>query len=462
MKVLFVQNFCFEYIGVSYLSAALKAKGMATDVLIEKKPSKVIDYVRSHKPDVVAMPVITGYEAFYRRVCALAREVSKHLVMVVGGPHVTFFPEFVRSPGVTFGVKGEADTAFPHALAHLDALEDLPNIITADKPHCELAPLVADLDQLPVPDRDLYLDRYPFLSAMPNKHFVTGRGCPFGCAFCFNVSLKEMYKGKGPFVRRLSPRRVIEEITQVRKQHALSAVRFDDDVFVLHKQWLRDFLPLYARRVGLPFSCLIRAGYVDDDLAALLKESGCRFVQFGVESGDPRLRNEVLQKGVADKDIVHTAAVLHRQGLAFGTFNMLNIPGETLRQGYATLALNQRIATDLPWCSVIQPYPNTRLGDYAVAHGFMDAEKERIQGSYFNRGPMWNRDSRKLQRLQKLFFLACKLNWSYKTVAFLVSLPLDVFFRLVFFLTFGFRYMKTYRLNLWQLIKLGLKTRGNF
>lgn len=50
---------------------------------------------------------------------------------------------------------------------------------------------------------------------------------------------------------------------------------FIDDIFGLDFEWLKDFLRLYRQRVGLEFSCMVRADVVrkHKDYAKLLKDS---------------------------------------------------------------------------------------------------------------------------------------------------------------------------------------------
>lgn len=463
MKVLFIQRLFFEYTGVSYLSASLKKNGFSTDLIIEKSINKIKNYISASRPDVVAMSIISGYEGFYGNTAKAIREISRDIVLVAGGPHITFFPGFLKNSEFNFGMMGEVDTLLPVALQNMESLEKVPNVVIDGQAVSCIDSLEEDLDTLPFPDRDLYLKKYPLLGNIPNKHFVTGRGCPYECSFCFNVSLKNIYRGKGRFVRRLSPERVISEIEYIRKHYPLKAVRFDDDVFTLDSRWLCEFLPLYKERINLPYSCLIRANNFSDDTGRLLKDTSCHFVQFGIESANDRLRKEVLNKKIEKKHIIDASLILKKYRIKFGTFNMLNIPTETFDQGFETIELNRFIHTSLPWCSVIQPYPGTGLAEYARSIGLLDDKGlEGIQGSYFNRGLLWNRDSKRLIRMQKLFFFLCKIKLSRRITRFLVSLPLSFVYNAVFFATFGYRYLKTYRIGLKYLIILGIKTRGDF
>ncbi len=72
--------------------------------------------------------------------------------------------------------------------------------------------LIHNLDKLPFVDRELYYKKYPYLAKLPVKKFLTMRGCPHKCTFCYNSTLMKMTKDKGQYLRQRSPDNVLEEI----------------------------------------------------------------------------------------------------------------------------------------------------------------------------------------------------------------------------------------------------------
>ncbi len=98
-----------------------------------------------------------------------------------------------------------------------------------------MRPYVEDLDSLPFPDRALVYERDPIAARGKIKHFLTGRGCPYNCTYCFNHALSEIYRGKGQRFRQRSVDNVIEEVRWVRDHYPLEFVVFVDDTFVLSK-----------------------------------------------------------------------------------------------------------------------------------------------------------------------------------------------------------------------------------
>ena len=469
-RVAFLQNFWFEFLGPMYIASTLKKEGHEVELFIGRDAQDLVDKCRDFKPDVAAFSVSSGSQQFaYEVGAAFQQEFGARTIM--GGPHPTFFPDAVKPAGMDAICKGEGEYAmldFVNAVAGGDDLRDIPNLWVKHNGEVhknDLRPLVADLNTLPSPDRSLYYDRYEFLRTSPNKHFITARGCPYDCTFCSNKGFNDMYEGKGEVMRRPSVDRIIGDIIDVRDRYGIHTVRFDDDVFTIEKRFIREFLPRYGDEVKRPFTCLVRADHTDEEMARLLSDAGCHMVYFGVESGDEKLREDVLKKGVTDDQIIEAARLLHKHKIKIGTFNMLGIPGETLETAYKTVAINQTIRTDYPWCSVLQPYPDTDVERYAKSKGYLeqDACPDDFGSSYFNRSIIANNeDGIALENLHKFFFLAVKFPTLWPLIRKLIKLPPNPVFNTVFRVTYGYRYVRTYQISVPRLVHTAWKLRGQF
>jgi radical SAM superfamily enzyme YgiQ (UPF0313 family) len=379
-RVLFLQRDGYEAFGPMYLSSALKARGHQADVVVQSEEGRgFLDAVLAARPDVVAFSIMSGLHEW---AASTAREVKARLPVpvIAGGTHCTFFPEFLGEPGIDAICRGEAEDALPDFLDSLASGRDgsdvpgfqvkTPSGVVAN----DLYPLRSNLDDIPPPDRSLYSERYPGLTSARGAEVMAARGCPYSCSFCYNKLIRQMYKGKGTYLRRHSPGRLLEEIADLASRRAgrLGYLSFVDDLFVQDRAWLEEFLDLYRARVGLPFMCSVRVNLVDEALVDILARSGCRMVSFGVESGDDQLRNEVLAKKVSREQITRTARLLADKGIRFSTFNMFNLPGETLEKARQTLRLNQSLgALNYPWSGLLQPYRGTGVYDLALSAGLI-------------------------------------------------------------------------------------------
>ncbi|MGD9405872.1 MAG: cobalamin B12-binding domain-containing protein, partial [Anaerolineae bacterium] len=210
MRVLFIaQQTDYEPQGIMHLSSALKAAGHEVDLAVATHQDPVAA-AREFQPDVAAYSVITGSQRYYIDVNNRVKREVEGVFSVFGGPHPTFFPEMVEEEGVDGICRGEGE----------DAMVELVNALAAGGPEAVLGianwsfkrngdsvdagiinnpvrPYVGDLDGLPFPDRALVYERDAISARSKIKHFLTGRGCPYNCTYCFNHALSELYRGKG-------------------------------------------------------------------------------------------------------------------------------------------------------------------------------------------------------------------------------------------------------------------------
>jgi anaerobic magnesium-protoporphyrin IX monomethyl ester cyclase len=468
-SVIFLQNLWFEFMGPMYLSASLKSHGHDCRLLIGDSYNDFNARISATPPDIVAFSVMTGMHTWAADTARMIKKAHPGCLILLGGPHPTFFPEIIEESGIDIICRGEGECALQDLACALDsggAICNIPNLWVKQADGSiiknDVRPLLQDLDSLPNPDRTLY-SHYHDLSDSSVKVVMSSRGCPFDCTFCFNHQMAELYRDKGRYVRHRSPESVIGEIEQLKRDFQAERIYFADDTFALDRRWLTEFLPKYGSAVGLPFHCLIRINQVDEDIARLMRENGCETVFFGIESGDETIRNEVLKKAITDREIRDGAALLKRNGITFRTYNIVGFPGETFDQALKTVRLNIEIGTDFPWCSIFMPYPGTRLAEYAKDAGFCstDLTVDTFQSSFFITSILNNPDRNRLVNLHKFFQTVVLFPALLPLVMLLVRLPANPLFRLWFGLIYFLIYIRSEGRGLVTTFKTALRN-GNF
>jgi radical SAM superfamily enzyme YgiQ (UPF0313 family) len=467
-RIAFVQNLLFEYLGLMYLSSLLKSNGHECEMFIKlgSDESLARDIIR-YSPHIVAFPCLTGSHRWCLSLAKILKQKNPKLITLFGGPHPTFYPGIINELEVDVICRGEGENAMLDLAASIDKKEN--HSLTANLwvknsdavTQNEVRPLIPDLDRMPFPDRELYYRKYPFLN-ISRKSFLTSRGCPYKCSFCFNHILQKIYQDKGVYLRRRAVKNVIEEISEVKRTYGLRTVYFQDDTFILDRDWVMAFLEAYGKEINLPFICLIRADLTDEKLIVTLKEAGCVKVYFGVESGDQEMRNTLLQKNITDEMIIRTAAWLKKYRIRFRTYNMIGLPGETLEQAFKTVALNARIKTDYPWCSIYQPYPETELGTYALRQGLLDVSQDKILPSFFKDSILRSSWKKELVNLQKLFFYAVKFPRMENLIRRAIRLPPNFLFDLLFLCGNAYAYAGSEQLRLNEFFLFGFYNLKNF
>ena len=468
-KIVFLQNLWFKFLGPMYISAALKNAGHDCELFIGNDASDFLPLLKEHKPAIIAFSVMTGMHAWVLETAARLKKELRCLI-VLGGPHPTFFPEVIENQGIDIICRGEGEAAMVELADALSASRDFSSICNlwvkdADKQiiRNDVRPLLQDLDTLAFTDQKLY-SRYPALQDEPVHVMISSRGCPFNCSFCFNHQMAELYRGKGRYVRHRSVTCVLDEIAEVTATGAIDRIYFADDTFSLDKTWLKDFLPAYGRRFRIPFHCLVRINQIDNELAGLLRENGCETVFFGIESGDEAIRNGMINKVISDEDILRGAAILKKHGITFRTYNILGFPGETFEQAMKTVSINIAIGTDFPWCSLFMPYPGTRLADYALQQGYLSGEltPDTMATSFHITSMLENPDRNRLINLHKFFQTAVLFPSLVPLIKQLVKIPPNSLFQLWFGFVYFFLYVGSEGRGWAWAIRSALKNRQFF
>ncbi|MFC2029262.1 B12-binding domain-containing radical SAM protein [Chloroflexota bacterium] len=403
MRVLFIaQQIDYEPQGTMHLSSVLKEAGHQVELAVGSHHDPVA-IARDFQPDVAAYSVITGSQLYYLDVNRRIKAELSKVFSVFGGPHPTFFPEMATEDGVDGICRGEGEGAMldllhalgeggPTAALEVDNWSFQRNGDVISNP---VRPYIEDLDSLPFPDRALVYERDPMAARGKIKHFISGRGCPYNCTYCFNHALSEIYSGKGRRFRQRSVDHVIEEILWVRDRYPLEFVVFVDDAFVLSPEWLAELAEKYPARVGLPFFCNTRANLVTAEQVRMLKTAGCHCASFAIESGSDRLRNGLLKRRLSREQILEAARLLHEGGLHFTTTNMIGLPTSTLEDDFETLDLNVQVQPAYAHVSIFQPYPRTELGEFTREQGLMVGTFDDIGEVYWDHSVLNFDDSHK-------------------------------------------------------------------
>lgn len=418
VDILFVQNYYEHMGGIMLLSAVLKKHGYTTDVTLGTKEA-IVDTVLAIRPKVIGFYCTTGVHHKYLAVAAITKKkLGDQILTLFGGPHPTFVPDVIKEEGVDIICRGEGEYALLELMQALSAGRDYTNIqnLFVKKNGTihenDVRPL-CDINKLPFPDREIYKQVRPVYH-LKRQEVMIGRGCPFSCTFCSTHAYRDLYQDKGDYVRFRSVEMVMAELMDIQQRYRPTCFSFHDDTLV-HKgrmHYCRKFFESYKKSINLPFSALIRADLVTEDLLKLLKDSGCYFLSFGIESGNETLRNKLLKKHLSDQDILQCSKYLHQYRIPFATFNMVGLPGETVREVWDTIELNIKAKPSWAWFSVYQTLPRTELAQYAVDKAYVQNLDVALSDSTFHENSHIlrnNPDGRKILRLKNMANLVIKM-----------------------------------------------------
>jgi radical SAM superfamily enzyme YgiQ (UPF0313 family) len=413
MRVLVIEEFLpQEMLGIMYLSRAIKDAGHEARCLFI--PDKDwVQKVQEYAPDVVAYTATTGMHQYFAEINRKVKEVLPDAVSVMGGPHVTFVPDFVETDGLDAVCRGEGELAIVDLLNRLSegrSINDCENFWVKDRQTGEIhknpnRPLVANLEDLGFPDRDIIYEAGAIYRNTDRKVFVTQRGCPMPCTFCFHHAMKKKVYGarNSEYVRTRSVSHVIDEINAVRKKYNLKFVHFLDDIFNLRNDWLDEFCERYPKEVGLPFDVILMANMTTEDQIAKLRKAGCVYARIAFEAASDYVRNAVFKKHTTRQQLTDAAGWIKKHDIRLGSLNMLGGPGGTIEDEFDTVRLNIECKVDHPLVSLMQPYPEFDINDMTKEMGYSIAGYDDFPVKFNRTTSILFENKTEIENLHKLF-----------------------------------------------------------
>ncbi len=196
---------------------------------------------------------------------------------------------------------------------------------------------------------------------------------------------------------------------------------------------------------------------MDEEVIKILKDSGCHTLSFGIETGNERLRNELLNKRITNTHILEIGHLLKKYKLKFMTFNMIGLPNETIENALETIELNIKIGTEYPRCSILTPYPGTK-----IAGRFRDKMKiNDIYSTYQQSEISFDvPQPKELINLHYFFQTAVIFPYLFRLIKKLITFPPNILFRLWWAIVYFFVFVRSETRGLIQTSLFALKTIG--
>lgn len=457
MKIAFIQEQAYEKLGVHQLLACLKKTDVGANLFIKELEPDFYDKVIGFQPDFILYSLFIGEESFMLKSFSKLKQRLPKTKTIVGGPFTLVFPEIIKKKQVDFIIRGDGEYSlllFLESYKKRKSLKNIPGICFVEDNAVLFmnnnVELISDLKKLPAPDRDLYY-KYEELRKSETKIFITSRGCPYNCTYCYNAELKKFFKHS--YWRLRDPEAVFQEIEYVRDKYGLKWVHFQDGTFNSNIEWLKFFLKEYKKRKLPPFLCNCRPENITEELMSLMKDAGCNRITFGIQSGNQMIRQKIAGRTMSDKQIKTAFKLCRKYNIRTGADIIFGWPGETLNQAMDTIHLCRRIKANTYHSNVLIPYPGLQITREAVKKGYLNHEPslEEISNLNSNKSLIQQDNIKFLVNMDKLFYYMIKMPWLKPLFKLLLRLPPNRFFKLLknlHLLKRSFKYDSTPRIKL--------------
>ncbi|MCK4335197.1 MAG: radical SAM protein [Candidatus Aenigmarchaeota archaeon] len=353
--------YIYPPIGLAYIASALR-DFLGVDVKILDAQVDDFDIEMTNEFDLVVINTSTPTINNDIRLSQKIKELSKTRVVFIGLHSAYFHEELIEF--CDFVVRGEPDAVLVDLVGCLEKGQDIKGVrgITwkdkNNKIHVnEDGKPVENLDSLPFQAIDLLSKKYFDIIAKrkPIAFTITSRSCPFQCKFCSAGFYSKKYRYR-------SAKHVFEEVKFL-VDRGFKDLTFFDDSFTVNKKRVIEICNLIQKeRLDFAWRCLSRVDTVDKEMLRKMGDSGCYQIQFGVESGDPRMLN-LMKKGTTPRQVKEAFKLCDDLKIETVGFFMLGYPGETQESIKNTVRLANEIKPDFVSFNLFTPLPGSEIFD---------------------------------------------------------------------------------------------------
>jgi len=172
----------------------------------------------------------------------------------------------------------------------------------------------------------------------------------------------------GRKVRRRSVEGILKEIKYAIDVYGAHTIDFADEIFLFNIDYTKEILNALidtSLNKKIKWTGLTRANFVNEDIIALAKRSGCIRLDMGIESGDDQILKDI-GKSTTVEEVQQAVTIIKNLGIKLVTYYILGHPNETRESVYNTYKLAVKVNSDLIAVGLMVPYPGTKVYEYAL------------------------------------------------------------------------------------------------
>lgn len=335
-------------LSLSSLAHYLKKKGIKSSIIdcdsMDIAPDKFEKILVESRPDIVGFTSTTFGRFSTIDAIKKTKLLLPDAMTIVGGWH---FPNIAEEtlrevPEIDVVVRGEGEISLYELVLAKRSGGDLRDVLGIT--YRQGDSIVSN------PDRPLHdnLDDFAILERIEPEgvNFIektkwgthafpimTGRRCPNRCTFCSLTTGKHRSK---------SIETVMKEIMIKHEMLGIKSISFHDPALTIKKDFVKELCTALKKTgIGFKWHCMARVT-TDFELLKEMKSAGCESVEFGLESGSPKVL-KAIRKGIALPRVEAFAKVCYELGLKTQVFNMISLPEELPEDAQMTLDVLARI-----------------------------------------------------------------------------------------------------------------------
>jgi radical SAM superfamily enzyme YgiQ (UPF0313 family) len=355
----------FPHIGIGYMMSVLEKEGHECFYIDTNYDD--INSLYKFQPDIMGISVMSSS---FSSVIKTSKEIKNKIgtKIVLGGPHINIaYGEALKEQVIDYAIYGEGEITICELLKAIygnstEKLSNIPGLIFRKGEKVVVnppRPWINDLDSLPYPAHH-HFEKYPY----GRYPLLTNRGCPHQCVYC------SVNKTWGRKVRSMTAESIVAEIEYLLDNWGRKPFIILDDTFNISISRAKKYCRIIIdKNLKIEWGCWsFRADRVDEELAELMKKSGCGYVSVGIESAEPEVLKRI-KKGETIEDISKGIECLKDAGIRVHGNFMIGNPGDNLETIKKSINYANKIKLNDFDFYLALPYPGTELWNYVEKEG---------------------------------------------------------------------------------------------
>ena len=293
---------------------ALQSRAQIREFTIQQRPADIVEQLLQPGPKIIGFSVYIWNVTETGQVIELLKQVAPEVVVVVGGPEVSFVDDLPALAGqVDYVITGPGESSFRELCQDLLSGRPIASSIIAGR--------AVSLDELELPyawynDEDIR-NRLVYVEA--------SRGCPFKCEFCLSsldktaqpFGLKRFLDAMDDLYQRGARNfKFIDRTFNLKVSTSIAILEFflermDDDLY-LHFEVIPDHLPEKLKQVLMLFPA-----------------SSLQF-EIGVQTFDPEIQQTISRKQSNESTSANLRWLRENTGAHIHADLIFGLPGDSL------------------------------------------------------------------------------------------------------------------------------------
>lgn len=302
-------------LGIHSISAYVKQMGYSAEVVVSSSDALMDKLVELAKETKVIG--FSCYEDNYRIIYNAIKYIKKRFncKLFVGGPQAyNLQEEFIEKTGCDAIIRGDGEIVvtklldyYIHSRGKLEDIKGITYFNGTKVVNNGIAPMIENLDELPFLDVD-YSKNYN-----NTAYIISGRGCPFSCAFCFDGANSRS-------VRLRSIPNVTKEIKMILDKYPnVTTIQFLDDTFTLNVERVKQICDFFLevrkeRKVKWICEAHVNLLHRNLEMVDMMVKAGLCSIQIGLESGNDNVL-AAYNKNTTKEKIISVVKYCKEHGL---------------------------------------------------------------------------------------------------------------------------------------------------